>query len=637
MASGVEASLQRSRLEQARAGRFLARVSWAVVGVLGALAASMWIAPFADTAGYHTLVRLLGVGALFEILALIGLVVALRHRLVTEVRRVGEALEAVAQQYVLLQAQHVELEHANDDLRDTQKSERVLIAEAELLTRRLTEAQQVAQLAYFEIDAATGTVYWSDEMYRLAGLEVGITPPPTDRFLEAVHLDDRQRMQDVAAAALRDLTEFTEVYRITAPGGPTRTMQAKGRVVVNERGERRLVGTLLDISDRVQMEIQLRRSQKMDAIGQLAGGVAHDFNNVLTVIEGYSSLLLTGRPAADPDRASIEQIREAARRAAGLTRQLLAFSRQQVLQPRVLNMNDAIGGVETMLRRLIGEHLEFHTKLSPSLGRVKADPTQLEQVLMNLAVNARDAMVNGGILTIETANATLDETYARRYPSVRPGAYVMLAVSDTGTGIAQADIERIFEPFFTTKESGKGTGLGLATVQGIVEQSGGHVNVYSEMGRGTTFRVYLPRVEEEDRALDPTTPEGAARHGKETILLVEDDDAVRGVAAAILRRAGYTVIETSNGIQALQLCQDPSVAFDLVLTDAIMPGLGGRALLGHVQRVRPGVPVLLMSGYTRDAMVNSAELPASGMFVQKPFTPAALTQKVREAMDRGHL
>ena len=300
------------------------------------------------------------------------------------------------------------------------------------MNRRLAEAQHVAQLAYWEIDSATGDVYWSDEMYRLAGLEVGIQPPPTDRFLQVVHPDDRERIQGIADGAIRDLSEFTEQYRLVPPDGPIRIVQSKGRLVVDDAHDRKLVGTVQDISDRVQLETQLLRSQKMDAIGQLAGGVAHDFNNMLTVIEGYTGLLLAGRPRDDADRPHIEEISGAARRAATLTRQLLAFSRQQVLQPRVLSVNDTVTGIEKMLVRLIGEHIEFFTNLDPEADPVNADPGQLEQVLMNLAVNARDAMNHGGVLTIETANVFLDAEFTKHHPSVRPGHYVSLAASRLG-------------------------------------------------------------------------------------------------------------------------------------------------------------------------------------------------------------
>jgi PAS domain S-box-containing protein len=623
----VDEHLRQSTIDQAQATRFLSRVSWLIVIVLGALAASMWIAPYASAAGYKTLVALLRLGALLEFLALIGLVVILRRRFAMQVGR-------AATTHSVLATQNERLAEQNHELQASEARQRALAEEARLLSRRLVEAQRVAQLGYWEIDSATGVVYWSDEMFRLAGIEKKDGPVPTGQFLESVHEADRDRMARVAEEAATQLTEFTEQYRLVLPSGSLRTVQAKGRVIVDEKGARKLVGTVQDISDRVQLEAQLRRAQKMDAVGQLAGGVAHDFNNVLTVIEGYSSMLLAGRKADDLDFASIEEIRGAARRAASLTRQLLAFSRQQVLQPRLLNLNDAVNGVTKMLGRLIGEHIEFHTKLDPTLDQVRADPGQIEQVLMNLAVNARDAMINGGVLTVETANVLLDGVYVSRNPGVTAGSYVMLAVTDTGTGIAPGDLERIFEPFFTTKEAGKGTGLGLSTVHGIVEQSGGHISVYSEPGRGTSFKVYLPRVEGGASANAAMDEERRANAGNETILLVEDDAAVRTVAASILKRAGYSIIATENGVEALRVCQDASSAFDLVLSDMVMPGLGGRALASHVNRIRPSTPVVLMSGYTRDAMMHSAELTDGMLFVEKPFTPEALTRKVREALDR---
>jgi PAS domain S-box-containing protein len=625
--SRVEEHLRQSSIDQVRATRFLSRVSWLIVLVLGALGTSMWIAPYAQSAGHTSVVAALRIGALMEFLGLIALVVILRRRFALQVERAAATHSVLA-----TQNDHLALQ--NRELLESEGRQRALADEASLLSRRLVEAQRVAQLGYWEIDSATGAVYWSDEMYRLAGLENDHGPAPTNQFLDAVHPDDRERMQRVAGEAVEQLTEFTEQYRLMLPSGSTRTVQAKGRVIVDARGAKKLVGTVQDISDRVHLEAQLRRAQKMDAVGQLAGGVAHDFNNVLTVIEGYSSLLLSGRKPDDQDFASLEEIRGAARRAAGLTRQLLAFSRQQVLQPRLLNLNDAVNGVTKMLGRLIGEHIEFHTKLDPSLDHVRADPGQVEQVLMNLAVNARDAMVNGGVLTVETGNVLLDSVYVSRNPGVTPGSYVMLAVTDTGTGIAPGDLERIFEPFFTTKEAGKGTGLGLSTVHGIVEQSGGHISVYSERGRGTSFKVYLPRVEGGAAANAAADEERKANAGHETILLVEDDAAVRTVAASILKRAGYSIIATENGVEALRVCQDASSQFDLVLSDMVMPGLGGRALASHVSRIRPSTPVVLMSGYTRDAMMHSAELTEGTLFVEKPFTPEALTRKVREALDR---
>lgn len=618
------------------------------------LGVSLIVGPTIRAYDYERAAKMLDIAASLEVIALIGLVVVLRRRLGAEIDRAGVAhdmllaqndrlreqnaeLEANAhtaeEQAAELEVQAVELEASNHDLKESEAEQRRLVEEAQLLNRRLNEAQHVARLAYWEIDSKTGEVYWSDEMYRLAGLDVGIQPPPTDRYMEAVHPEDRQKMQEIAVAAARDLSEFNEQYRIVSRDGPTRTVQAQGRVLLDKGGNRKFVGTVQDISERVHLETQLRRSQKMEAIGQLAGGVAHDFNNVLTVIEGYTALLLSEQPA-DDDRASIEEIRGAGRRAASLTRQLLAFSRQQVLQPSLVSVNDVVDGVETMLRRLIGEHIEFHTSLARGLDSVKADPGQLEQVLMNLVVNARDAMSNGGVLTVETANVVLDDAYARQHPTVRPGAYVMLATSDTGVGIPSGDLDRIFEPFFTTKEAGKGTGLGLSTVHGIMTQFNGHVSVYSEVGRGTTFRVYLPRAESVGDATEQTAaPTVASRTGTEAILLVEDDAAVRAIAAAILRHEGYSIVEANNGLDAIRLCQDENTRFDLIISDMVMPGLGGRGVAEHVQKTRPDVPILLMSGYTRDAAIHSAELGPESLFIEKPFTPEALMQKVRDALD----
>ncbi|MEO9036300.1 MAG: ATP-binding protein [Gemmatimonadaceae bacterium] len=532
-----------------------------------------------------------------------------------------------------LEGQTAELEAHVSELEASGQREHELVENARLLNRRLAEAQRVAQLGYWEIDAANGDVFWSDEMYRLAGLEVGLRPAPTDRFLDLVHPNDREMMRRVATGAVDNPTEFTVQYRLLPADAPMRTVEAKGWLIVDDSKQRKLCGTIQDITARDRLETQLRRSQKMDAIGQLAGGIAHDFNNMLTVIEGCGSLLLTDH-AWDPSaRELISEINAAANRAAALTRQLLAFSRQQVLQPRVVDVNEAIGGVETMLRRLIGAHIDFQTTLDRTLYKVKADPGQLEQVLMNLAVNARDAMADGGRLTLETANVWFDDTQAKLYGSIKPGAYAMLAVSDTGHGIAPHDLERIFDPFFTTKEAGHGTGLGLSTVHGIVEQSGGYITVYSEVSRGTVFKVYLPRATADDVSEELITNTDAMPRGTETILLVEDDKPVRDISAIILRRQGYTVIETSSGIEALRACEDPTVLFDLVVSDMIMPQMGGRELSAHVGRLRPGVPMLLMSGYTRDSMLHNAEFAPGTHFIEKPFTPATLARQIRSALD----
>jgi PAS domain S-box-containing protein len=404
-------------------------------------------------------------------------------------------------------------------------------------------------------------------------------------------------------------------------------------LVKDEASNEVFEGTMVDVSERRYLEERLRQSQKMEAVGQLAGGIAHDFNNLLTVIEGYSYLLmdhLRGDPAALQQVKSIE---EAAERAATLTRQLLAFSRKQVLQPKVMNLNGLVANLGSLLHRLIGENIDMQTITAPDLGRTKADAAQIEQVLMNLVVNARDAMPTGGRLTLETGNAELDDSYSADHPGVLPGQYVMLAVSDTGAGMTAETQARIFEPFFTTKEMGRGTGLGLSMVYGIVNQSGGHIWVYSELGHGTTFKIYLPRTEE---TLDPLTIRQVAASsitGTETILLVEDDEALRDLALAILTSCGYAVLTTKDSQEALRLCETRASGIDLLLTDVVMPGISGRALAQDLLLRNPKVKVLYMSGYTKNVIVHHGVLDSGTHFLQKPFTPSLLAGKVREVLD----
>ena len=394
---------------------------------------------------------------------------------------------------------------------------------------------------------------------------------------------------------------------------------------------------LREVDDRAKhkvLEEQLRQAQKMEAIGRLAGGVAHDFNNLLTVIGGYTQLMLVRIPPGDELRLDVEQVAKAGERAASLTRQLLAFSRKQVLAPRVLNLNGAVSETTKLLERLIGEDVELVTILAPGLGNVKADPGQVEQVIMNLAVNARDAMPKGGKLTLSTRNVVLDESHARENPGTQAGPHVLLSVIDTGMGMNRETLSHLFEPFFTTKEQGKGTGLGLSTVYGIVKQSGGSIQVQSEPGRGTTFEVYLPRL---DQPVEPARKSGIAPaeapQGSETVLLVEDEEAVRRLTQAVLSRNGYNVLLAKDGEEALQAIHQHDGRIQLLLTDVVLPRTGGREIARQVSRLLPEIKVLFTSGYSDRAFVENGMLESGMAFMAKPFTPEELLRKVREVLE----
>jgi PAS domain S-box-containing protein len=400
-------------------------------------------------------------------------------------------------------------------------------------------------------------------------------------------------------------------------------------------------GIIEEITERKQaeqekaaLEEQFRQSQKMEAIGSLAGGVAHDFNNLLTIIKGNSQLSLTEMKADDPLRENIEEIDKASDRAATLTRQLLAFGRRQILEMRVLDLNTTLRDLEKMLRRIIGEDVELVTFMAEDLGNVKADPGQVEQVIMNLAVNARDAMPKGGKLTIETTNVGLDKEYARKHISVKPGSYVMLSISDTGIGMAPEVKGRIFEPFFTTKEKGKGTGLGLSTVYGIIKQSGGDIWVYSEPSQGTTFKIYFPRVDEPLDEVGKKGVEGELPRGNETILLVEDEEEVRKLAAQVLRKQGYKVLEASHGNDALLVCKQHEGPIQLMVTDVVMPGMSGCELAENLLSLYPEMKALYMSGYTDNTIAHHGILEPGLHYIQKPFSVEGLAIKVREVLDR---
>ncbi len=388
-----------------------------------------------------------------------------------------------------------------------------------------------------------------------------------------------------------------------------------------------------DITERKHLENQFFQSQKMETIGKLAGGVAHDFNNLLTVLSGYTQLCLLGVEEGDPMRGNLEEIRKATEKASALTHQLLAFSRRQIMDMKVIDLNAVLKDLDRMLRRIIGEDVELKTLLAQDLGRVRTDLSQIEQVILNLVVNARDAMPKGGTLLLETANVALDEEYARYHVGVRPGSYVVLSVTDTGCGMPAEVREHIFEPFFTTK--GKGTGLGLSTVYGIVKQSGGNIWVYSEVNRGTSFKVYLPRIEEEIDTLLPRDTKEPPPKGDETVLLVEDDTSVRELAARILRDQGYTVIEAIHGNEAIHLGRDyAGREIHLLLTDVVMPQVGGRELVSRFRTLHPEAKVLFISGYSDLTMTHQALIKPGDPFLQKPFSPTTLAKKVREVLDR---
>jgi PAS domain S-box-containing protein len=537
-----------------------------------------------------------------------------------------------------LEEKSLELEETNRALRDdiaARTLAEVALRSSEARFRMVTEA--MPQLVWVT-DAGGSSTYVNQRWCEYTGMDVQAARG--HGWSSAFHLDDRPRL----AAAWREANETSGKLdleaRIRRADGEEQWWLIRGLPLRDASGApTEWFGTCTNIhalkeseARLAQMEDQLRQAQKLEAIGALAGGIAHDFNNLLSVIISYADLVLEDLPASSVAREDIEEIRLAGRRAADLTHQLLAFSRRQMLQPRVMDLGQTVLAMERLLRRLLAEDVQLTLIAAPG-GKVFADPTQIEQVVLNLAVNARDAMVLGGKLTIETTNVSLDQDDADRHPGLSPGPHVRLTVSDTGTGMDTATLARMFEPFFTTKEQGKGTGLGLATVFGIVRQSHGHIGVASTLGAGTRFEIHLPATDRHAETPSIAPPSPSQLEGTETILVVEDDAQVRAVTSSVLRRHGYDVIDAQNGGEAFLAAESTKGTIDLLITDVVMPRMSGRELALRLAVSRPTMKVLYVSGYTESAIVHHGVLDPSVEFLAKPLTPDALLRKVREVLD----
>ena len=522
-------------------------------------------------------------------------------------------------------------------------TERIKAQESLLVERDFAESLiQTAQVIILVLDPKGRIVRFNPYMEQITDYQVDEVKG-RDWFEAFLPQNSRDQIRVLFSRALNDLPTENFITAILTKSGLERLIEWNARALLDREGT--LFGLLAvgqDVTDRVKAEEekaklgeQLRQAQKMESIGRLAGGIAHDFNNLLTPILGYTEALLEELPAEDPHHGDLLEIMEAANQARDLTRQLLAFGRKQVLELKTIGLNTVISGMEKMLRRLIGEDIEVHIMLEPALGSIKADRSQIQQIILNMAINARDSMPNGGKLTVETTNTVLDSETTRSHPHVRPGAYVMLSVSDSGIGMDKETLNKIFEPFFTTKDQGTGTGLGLAMVYGIVKQHGGHIWVYSEPNRGSTFKVYLPLSDEdvdfeEGHYYSLQTPR--ARQG-EVVLLVEDEPSVLGLATKLLKKQGYQVIEARTAKDAIQIADAHGSNIHLLLTDIIMPEMNGRDLYRHLAEGNPSMKALFMSGYTGNVIAQHGILEHGIHFLQKPFSILSLSQKVREALD----
>lgn len=516
------------------------------------------------------------------------------------------------------------------DITERRKSEE---HKAKLQRRNEELVQAMAHIVY-ERFPRKDELRWEGNFTGILGYSAEEMGNNTESWSARVHPEDLPGALVELERAHKEQRLYGYEYRFQRRDGTYAWVEDRGVLTLDADGEiDHVTGVLDDITERKNLEEQYRQSQKIEAVGVLAGGIAHDFNNLLTAINGFSDLTLRRMEVDSPLRRNIEEIKNAGLRAAELTSQLLAFSRKQVLKPSVISLNSVVSNIENMIRRLIREDVELRTVLDPELGNVLADPGQIEQVIINLAINARDAMPKGGKLIIETSNVYLGDDYADQHLSVSPGKFVRITVSDTGVGMDANTQSRIFEPFFTTKEVGKGTGLGLATVYGIVKQSGGTIMVYSEPGHGTAFKIYLPCVDEAVETPRWSWEREGGYFGTETVLLVEDDDAVRRFVSHVLENYGYTVLEASNGPDALALCQNYSEPVHLLISDMILPKMRGTELRESVVEMLPDIKVLFMSGYTDQAIADRGMIDADTAFIEKPFTPDALSRKVREVLE----
>jgi two-component system cell cycle sensor histidine kinase/response regulator CckA len=518
---------------------------------------------------------------------------------------------------------------AEEALRSSGQEQRRLLDRLELETTRLSEAQALASIGSWEFDFSTNTLSWSDENFRIFGLNRNETTLSRPLFLERVHPEDRTIVANAYNQSVLNRKPYSIEHRIQMDDGSIKTVQEHCVTYYDQDGKPvRSVGTTQDVTERKRLEAQLFRSQKLETVGKLAGGVAHEFNNILTIIAGQSELMLSDLPPEDPRAHNVLEIQKAANRATTLTRQLLAYGRKQILQIETLDLNQTLATLERTFPHLVGNKIELHIALSGEPLTVRGDAAQIEQVVINMILNARDAMPEGGRLTLATSNVTIDTATENSDPELKPGSYAMISVMDSGPGMSDETKARVFEPFFSTKDQGEGIGLGLATSYGIIKQSGGHITLDSQVGRGSVFRIYLPAVSRPAPEVQRPIPAAPLPQTSKTILVVEDEPGLREMESFLLRRMNYSVLTADNGRSALRLIEQKGIeSIDLIFTDMMMPEMNGKEFADHVRALYPKTRFLFTSGHTDLLDSNVA-------FIQKPFTPTALSAKLREVLDQ---